>query len=371
MAFDIGPLHGHRTGVGTAATEIVDGFARRYAAGRTGDAAEVVKLLPYVLSARAPTRPGDRRLPVPAALAHRLWSHADWPSVDRWLGAVDVIHGTNYVVPPSRIPSLVSVYDCWFLTHRELASAAAARAGAVLRRRVGRGAHVHASSNATAVAVGSLLGTDRVTTVHLGRPNVPPAPERAPVSGLPAGPFIAAIGTRERRKNLPRLIEAFDLLTAEAGLDDLALVIAGAQGDDDDAIAAAMSSLRSPARRRAWLLGPIGDTTRSWLLHRASAIAYPSLDEGFGFPVLEAQTVGVPIVASPAGSIPEIGGEGVEYVDPLDPADIARGLARVLGDSGRRAELQAAGTANLGRFSWDDTVDGLARLYTSLARGEP
>jgi len=370
VAFDIGPCHGHRTGIGTAVAEIADAFARRHTARRFEIDAELITLLPYVLSARASAVPGERKLPLPAALAQRLWSRLDWPRLDPWLGDVDVIHGTNYVVPPSRIPSLVSVYDCWFLAHPELAGAAVARAGAVLRRRVAGGAHVHASSDATAAAVRTLLGTEAVTTVHLGRPTVPPPPARAPVSGLPNGPFVAAIGTRERRKNLPRLFEAFDLLTADAVGGDVALVVAGAPGDDDAATTVALSRLSGTARRRTWLLGTIGDTTRSWLLHRASAIAYPSLDEGFGFPVLEAQTVGVPIVASRCGSLAEVGGDGVEYVDPLDPADIARGLARVLGDSARRTELRCAGMANLDRFSWDDTVDGLARLYTSLARGE-
>lgn len=369
VAYDVGPCHGHRTGIGTAVAEIRDAFARHRSAGRRGASGAEVELVPYLLSARASVGPGERRLPLPAAFAHRMWSHAGWPRLDRWLGDVDVIHGTNYVVPPSRIPRLVSVYDCWFLTHPELAGPAVARAGAVLRRGVADGAHVHTSSAATAAAVRSLLNTDRVTTVHLGPPHVPQAPERAPVSGLPSGAFVATVGTRERRKNLPRLIEAFDMLTADGSGDDVALVVAGAAGDDDAATAAAVSRLGAAARRRTWLIGAVGPTTRSWLLHRASAIAYPSLDEGFGFPVLEAQTVGVPIVASRAGSIPEIGGDGVQYVDPLDPSDIARGLTRVLYDSRRRRELQSAAAANLARFSWDETVDGLARMYTSLAGG--
>ena len=359
VAFDVGPLRGHRTGVGAAVSALANGFAARPAG--TG---EGVELRPYLLSARARTGPGERRLPMPAALAHHLWARLDRPRLDRWFADVDVIHGTNYVVPPSRTPRLVSVYDCWFLARPELAGSAVGRAAAVLRRAVRGGAHVHASSQATAQLVRSLLGTDRVTTIHLGPPTDEPPPDRAPISALPRGPYIVAIGTRERRKNLPRLIEAFGLLSEHVDVD---LVIAGASGDDDVAVQRALGALRPRARRRAWVLGAVDEATKSWLVHRARVIAYPSLDEGFGFPVLQAQLVGVPIVAAAAGSIPEIGGDGVEYVDPLDVSSLATGLGRATVDESRRAELVSAGHRNVSRFSWGDTVERLAELYGAIA----
>ena len=154
------------------------------------------------------------------------------PRIDRWTRGADVVHGTNYVVPPTSLPSVVSVYDCWFLRHPELATPVVRRAGRRLRRAVEHGAWVHASSDATAAEVRTLLGTDRVVTVHLGTPAGPAAGGRAAAPShrrrLGGRPFVLAIGTEERRKDLVRLVAAF------AGrLDDGAvrLVLAGAPGD--------------------------------------------------------------------------------------------------------------------------------------------
>src|SRR3954447_22348183 len=158
VAFDAGPLAGVRTGVGQAVAAIRD------ALGRRGD----VHLEEYVVSFRAALTSGERRLPMPAALAHRLWSHTDHPRADRWLPGVEVVHGTNYVVPPSRRPRLVSVYDCWFLRNPEAAHPDVRRAGEVLRRAIRSGAAVHVSSQATADALTELLGATDITVIPLG-----------------------------------------------------------------------------------------------------------------------------------------------------------------------------------------------------------
>ena len=159
VAYDVGPLAGPRTGVGTAVDALRDALA----------ADPGVELIPYVTSFRA--RPGDgvRRLPFPAALAHRTWQRVDWPRGGRALAGAEVVHGTNYVVPPSPRPRLVSVYDSWFLRHPDQAGGDVRRAGAVLRRAIGRGVTVHASSHATADALRELFPGVRVDVVHLGR----------------------------------------------------------------------------------------------------------------------------------------------------------------------------------------------------------
>jgi glycosyltransferase involved in cell wall biosynthesis len=351
IALDVGPLHGHRTGIGAAVAALAS------ALGANGD----VDLHPYVLSFRSRPAPPSRRLPLPAALAHRLWSHADHPRVDRWLGDAEVVHGTNYVVPPSRLPSLVSVYDCWFLDHPGDAAPAVRRAGEVLRRRVRAGATVHASSKATAERVTDLLGTNRVEVVHLGPLDVVQPPAAAPV-GLDGRPFVLALGTVERRKNVPALVGAF----AAAGVEGARLVIAGAAGDDSPAVDAAVDALAPPARATITRLGQVDAATKAWLLHHARVLAYPSLDEGFGFPLLEAQSIGLPIVATRAGSIPEVAGDGAELVTVGDTDALAGALTLVLVDDDRRAALVTAGRANVARFSWSKTADELAGVYRRL-----
>jgi glycosyltransferase involved in cell wall biosynthesis len=359
LALDVGPLYGHRTGVGATVAELSAALAVH---------AEV-ETYPYVLSFRTRPEPGGRRLPLPAAVAHRLWARADWPRLDRWLSPSQVVHGTNYVVPPSRRPRLVSVYDCWFLAHPEQATPTVRRAAAVLRRATAGGAWVHASSAATADQVRELLDPERVEVVHLGPLAVPPTAAR-PASAtwtrpLDHRPFVLALGTIERRKNVPALVEAFG--RAAPQLDGAALVLAGAPGDDAPAVGRALAALPPAVRDDVFTPGPVDSATKSWLLHHAAAVAYPSLDEGFGFPILEAQAAGRPVVATRAGSIPEVAGDGAELVPLGDQDALAGALVRVLDDDDRSRELVAAGTANLARFSWTATANELVRIYRIIA----
>jgi glycosyltransferase involved in cell wall biosynthesis len=114
-------------------------------------------------------------------------------------------------------------------------------------------------------------------------------------------------------------------------------------------------------------LGQVDDGTKSWLLHHAAVLAYPSLDEGFGFPLLEAMSAGVPVVASTAGSIPEVAGSGAVLVDPLDIDELAVAIERVLSDDRLRRELIGAGRVRVAEFSWGATAERMAALYASLA----
>lgn len=289
---------------------------------------------------------------------------ADAPKIDRWLPDVDLVHGTNYVVPPTRRPAVVTVYDCWFLAHPDQAAPAVRRAASLLRRAVQRGAHVHTSSAATADQVREHLGSDRVSVVHLGPPAAPAAAAAAPPGIALGQQFILSIGTLERRKGLPSLVRAFGEIASDRS--DLRLVLAGVDGDDGDAVARAVDAIAPEARPRVVRTGAVSPGEKAWLLRNAALLAYPSLDEGFGFPVLEAQAASLPVVATAVGSLREIGGDGVAFVDGHDHTDLATQLVHVLDNGMTRLGLIEAGHRNVQRFSWSRTADELVTLYTRV-----
>lgn len=359
VAFDVGSTHGRRTGVGNAVAWTLDALRSR----------PELTLVPYVTSMRARVRPPERRLPVPAALAHRMWSHRS-PKFDRWLGDAQVVHGTNYVVPPARAARAVSVYDCWFIDHPTDAEPDVRRVAAVLRRAADDGAHVITSSDATTRRVRELLGTDRVHTVLLGPP---PALADVSVSAgmslpdLDEAPFILTVGTLERRKNLPTLVAAFGRLAREH--PSVRLVMAGASGNDTEAVNRAIDKLPTEAAERVVRTGRVDDATKARLLLGARVLAYPSLDEGFGFPILEAQRAGTPVVASTAGSIPQIAGAAALLSPARDSEALAANLYWVISDDDMHAKLVRRGQANVRRFSWESTAASLSRVYQEFTNG--
>lgn len=357
VALDVGPLAGRRTGIGVAVASLAAAL----------DARSDVAVRPYLTSFRADPEPGVTRLPIPAAIAHRCWARAGVPRVDRYLGDAQVVHGTNYVVPPSRRPRLVSVYDCWFLDHPELANGDVRRSGRVLRRAVATGAIVHACSAATAEAVRAHFPDAEIEVVPLAAVPLARSTAICPIPELRDREFILSVATLERRKNLPTLVAAFGVVAAE---HEVHLVITGADGDDRHAVDEAILALPAKVGQRVLLTGFVPDEARSWLLHHARVLAYPSLDEGFGFPLLDAMQAGAPIVASDAGSIPEVAGAAALMCAPLDVAALARHLSVVIAEEPVRRRLLAAATAQLATFDWSRTAEQLASLYHRLAERE-
>ena len=212
-----------------------------------------------------------------------------------------------------------------------------------------------------------LLPGAPVRTVHLGALPLPPAAGPAPLPDLSDRPYIVAIGTLERRKNLPRLVAAFGAMAANE--PDLLLVLAGSAGDDSAAISDAIDLLGPQLAPRVLRTGRISDDVRAWLLRNAALIAYPSLDEGFGFPLLDAMQAGVPLVASTAGSIPEVAGEAALLCPAHDVDALAAALTTALTDDALRARLVAAGADRLPHFTWDRCADGMVDLYRDVVHG--
>ena len=166
--------------------------------------------------------------------------------------------------------------------------------------------------------------------------------------GLPAR-YLLFVGTIEPRKNLTRLLSAFEAIHAE-GLSD-ALVIVGQRGWLYGDFFSALE--QSPAQRAVILPGFVPDPHLPAIYAGAQALVLPSLYEGFGLPVLEAMACGTPVVCSGAASIPEIGGDAALYFAPTSIRDIVQSIARLMGDSALREEMRARGLAQAARFSWE------------------
>ena len=317
LAFDVGPL-----------SATAPGSAPRSPSWRPPwPPIRASRLHPYLLSFRTRPEASTRRLPLPAGLAHRLWARADWPRVDRWLAPAEVVHGTNYVVPPSRLPRVVSVYDCWFLANPALASPAVRRAGAVLRRATAR------RGVGPRLQRGDRRSRPRPARHRAGRGRASRGAPGSAGGGAPGDATWAGHSTgarsssRSARPSAARTCPRSSRRSGElrrAGRRRARARRRARRRHDRPSTPRSPRSRRRPRRRASCRARSTPPRSRGCSTTPPS-VAYPSLDEGFGFPILEAQAAGRPVVATRAGSIPEVAGDGAELVPLGDPDALAGG----------------------------------------------
>jgi len=163
--------------------------------------------------------------------------------------------------------------------------------------------------------------------------------------------YVLAVGTLEPRKNLGRLVAAWSMLPGELRASRT-LALVGPKGWELDEVLGPLKAAEDDVR----LLGFVSEEELAALYARCELFAYPSLYEGFGLPVLEAMQAGAAVVTSRTSSLPEVGGDAVAYVDPLDVRDIAAALERLLRDPDERERLGRAAAERAHRFSWGETA---------------
>jgi glycosyltransferase involved in cell wall biosynthesis len=276
------------------------------------------------------------------------------------LPGVGLFHGLNQRLPRFwHGPKVATFHDLFVLTEEYSTPEFRVRFAEQAREAAERADIIIAVSEFTRGQVVSLLGVDaaRVRAVHHGiRP-------LAAARVVQREKVILSAGAIQTRKNIARLVEAFEAVGPE-----WRLVLIGSDGYGAAAIHARIEA--SPARERITVLGYVTAAELAEWYARALVFAFPSLDEGFGMPVLEAMASGAAVLTSQRSAMPEVAGDAALLVDPLDIDCLRDGLLRLTGNGDLRADLVRRGTARAQQFTWEGAVKKTWTIYRELLGGQ-
>jgi glycosyltransferase involved in cell wall biosynthesis len=294
-----------------------------------------------------------------------VWEQLALPRLLRRLD-VDVHHGPHYTMPErARLPRVVTVHDLTFFDHPEWHE----RVKVPFFRRAIR----VAARRADAIVCPSRFTAHRLQAVCS-----PACPVEVIAHGVdharfrpdgPAwegsGPYVLFVGTIEPRKDVPGLVRAFDRTVGDHPYTRL--VLAGGRGWGWPAAEAAIAASRH--RDRIDVLGFVPNERVPALLRGAAAVAYPSLEEGFGLPALEALACGAPLVTTSGTAMAEVTGDAALLVPPGDTAELAGALDRILAGDPDQPRRRAAGLARAAAATWDAAAEQHAAVYRSAVAG--
>jgi glycosyltransferase involved in cell wall biosynthesis len=322
------------TGVAVYSREILRGLASE---GRPGPVYAYYRPHRIVRALRSPSAPGIHRRVL----------------LDSAAPGVDVFHGLNQRLPPKKKGKfVVTFHDLFVMTDNYSTPEFRERFARLAREAAQRADAIIAVSEFTAGQVRSLLSVSN--RIHVIRHGIHPAslsPRREKA--------ILHVGAIQRRKNLVRLIEAFEALPS-----GWKLVLAGGSGYGVEEVRARVE--RSPRRADIEIPGYVTPAELEALYARASIFAFPSLGEGFGIPVLEAMVRGIPVVTSDRTATAEVAGDAALKVNPLDSSAIAGALERIIESEELQTKLRDAGIAQAAGFSWSEAVSRTRAVYEGL-----
>ncbi len=311
---------------------------------------EIDKKNEYVLFGSSLRRRQKGFWPFPPTFLDLLWNQLHILPVENLIGKIDVFHSSDWTQPPTKAKKVTTIHDMVVYkfphaSHKNIVSVQKRRLGWVKKECD----VVIAVSESTKKDIVEILGIkeEKIKVVYeAARSFFKKSPKK-----YVGKPYILAVGTREPRKNLDRLVKAFKSLN----LKDVDLLIAGKHGWGKDIQGVKTLDYISPEGLVEFYSG-------------AACFVYPSIYEGFGIPILEAFSCGCPVVTSNISSMPEVGGRAAIYADPLSISDIAEKIKYVLDlSSSKRKELTERGISQAEKFSWEKAAKETIKIYEEVA----
>lgn len=299
-----------------------------------------------------------------------LWNRLHVIPIETFTGKLDVFHSSDWLEPPAKCPKVTTIHDLAIFKYPEVF---APKGGHDILKNQKRKLSWVAKETKTIIAVSENTkrdiveilkipeerikvvyeGTDRAYNIQQTTKEIEGTKKKYNIRGK----YLLAVGTLEPRKNIRRVIEAFNILKPQ--FPDLSLVIVGKMGWGEDFEKCQMTNDKCQIK----FTGYVPKEDLACLYQRAQVFVYPSLYEGFGLPVLDAMTSGCPVVTSNVSSLPEVVGDAGVLVDPNNVEDIAGGILKAMGN---RELLIKEGKTQVLKFSWEKTARETLAVYKEV-----
>lgn len=347
VALDMTPSITGATGI----ARYVEALAR--ALGQRDD----VEVAPFVVGRGAyPVPAGVRHLRVPLRVVGRSWRYGGPPTVERLVGRVDSTHASGTVLPSGRAPIVAVMFDVAGLDHPDLHPRRDVRQMEAYVRALPRAAAVVTISQATADALlGRGVPQELLHVIPLGASDLPP-----PLGPDWQRPYVLAVGAPVPRKSYDDLLRAVALL----GRDDLTVVIVGPVGTEDPALERLAAELGLGDRYHR--TGPVDDAHLAGWYGSAAAVAAPSVEEGFGLPILEAQRAGAPVVASDIAAHREVADGGATLVPVGAVQALAEAVEAAVAGGPSVALAVQRGRENAALYTWEACAEATLAVHRSV-----
>ncbi|HET7217209.1 MAG TPA: glycosyltransferase family 1 protein [Vicinamibacterales bacterium] len=297
---------------------------------------------------------------VPVTLLNLAWHRLGWPPVESFAGEVDIAHSMHpLLMPARRAAQIVTIYDLYFLEQPQ-------NTAAEIKRDYPSLAGAHARQADAVITISEYTAAKIRSRLSVPAESIaicpPGAPAWRPANRYqPRGPILF-VGTIEPRKNIGRLLDAYATLL-ELVPDAPGLMLAGKAAPSTADVMARLA--HPPFSGRVTHVGYVSGPEREDLYRQASMLVVPSLDEGFGMTALEAMTIGIPVVASNRGALPEVTAGAALLVDPDDASALAGAMLRVLTEASTARASIEQGLVRARHFTWAASAERLRQAYAS------
>lgn len=315
--------------------------------------------------------------PIMGYLKERLFNFS-FPITKSWVKNCDVVHATEFLSFDNglKIPQVLTVHDLTmikFPTHR---GKEAIRHGKILKKACLNANQIISVSHSTKKDLIDLfdINPDKISVIHLGanknfrRLQNQNESKKALLKYKINFPFILFLGTVEPRKNIKNLLLAFEKFSENSQFKDARLIIIGKKGWNSEEIFTTHDSLKF--KNKVLFLDFVPNEDIIHFYNQAILFCFPSLYEGFGFPILEAMACGCPVLTSNISSLPEVGGNAAYYINPQNIKEIADAMQKILVDNIMRENMVKLGIEQAKKFSWERCAEETHKVYEEALKNE-